>query len=63
MCVSLMKALRAEPYESTLPSRVRRAVQYVQRQDQQEQHAIALAALGADHQEIVHDANERRSAP
>jgi glycine betaine transporter len=56
MCVSLMKALRAEPYESTLPSRVRRAVQYVQRQKQQEQHAIALTALGADHQQIVSDA-------
>ena len=63
MCVSLMKALRAEPYEATLPSRLRRAVQYVQRQNQEEQHAIALAALGADHQEIVHDANERRAAP
>jgi glycine betaine transporter len=61
MCVSLMKALRAEPYESTLPSRVRRAVQYVQRHDQQEQHAIALTALGADHQEIVPDAEKRRS--
>jgi glycine betaine transporter len=61
MCVSLIKALRAEPYESTLPSRVRRAVQYVQSQNQQEQHAIALTALGADHQEIVSDAQERRS--
>ena len=63
MCVSLMKALRAEPYESTLPSRVRRAVQYVQRHDQEEQHAIALAALGADHEEIVPDARSviRRS--
>jgi hypothetical protein len=58
-----MKALRAEPYEATLPSRLRRAVQYVQRRNQEEQHAIALAALGADHQEIVHDANERRAAP
>jgi glycine betaine transporter len=63
MCVSLLKALRAEPYESTLPSRLRRAVQHVQRHDQQEQHAIALAALGADHQEIVPDAQERRSDP
>jgi len=63
MCVSLMKALRAEPYESTLPSRVRRAVQYVQRQKQEEQHAIALTALGADHPEIVSDAKERRSHP
>jgi hypothetical protein len=53
-----MKALRAEPYESTLPSRLRRAVQYVQRKNQQEQHAIALAALGADHLEIVPDAEE-----
>jgi hypothetical protein len=56
-----MKALRAEPYESTLPSRVRRAVQYVQRHDQQEQHAIALTALGADHHEIVPEAQERRT--
>jgi glycine betaine transporter len=63
MCVSLLKALRAEPYESTLPSRLRRAVQHVQRHDQQEQHAIALAALGADHQEIVPGAQERRSDP
>ena len=53
MCVSLMKALRAEPYESTLPSRVRKAVQYVQEHDQQGQHSIALTALGADHREIV----------
>jgi glycine betaine transporter len=52
MCVSLMKALRAEPYESTLPSRVRAAVQYVQRHDQQKQHAVALTALGADYHEI-----------
>jgi glycine betaine transporter len=60
MCVSLMKALRAEPYESTLPSRVRRAVQYVQRQKQEEQHSIALAALGADHDEIVTDEYPRQ---
>lgn len=26
MCVSTLKSLRAEPFESTLPSRVRRAV-------------------------------------
>ena len=63
MCVSLMKALRAEPYESTLPSRVRRAVQYVQRHDQEQEHTIALAALGADHEDIVPDAQERRSDP
>lgn len=55
MCVSLMKALRAEPYESTLPARVRKAVQYVQEQDQQEQHAIALTVLGADHEELLLD--------
>ena len=59
MCVSLMKALRAEPYESTLPSRVRRAVQYVQRRDQQKQHAIALTALGADYHEIVLDTEDQ----
>ena len=59
MCVSLMKALRAEPYESTLPARLRKAVQHVQEHDQQEQHAIALTALGADHREIV--SQEERS--
>jgi glycine betaine transporter len=58
MCVSLMKALRAEPYESTLPSRVRRAVQYVQRHDQEERHSIALTALGADHREFESEAKE-----
>ena len=31
MCFSLFRALRAEPYESTLPSRVRRAVLHSQR--------------------------------
>ena len=59
MCVSLMKALRAEPYESTLPSRVRRAVQYVQRRDQEKQHAIALTALGAEYHEIEPDAHDQ----
>jgi glycine betaine transporter len=58
MCVSLMKALRAEPYESTLPSRLRKAVLYVQQRRQQEQHAIALTALGADYQEIMPDDQE-----
>jgi glycine betaine transporter len=58
MCVSLMKSLRAEPYESTLPSRVRKAVQYVQQRDQQEQHSIALTALGADYHQIVPEAQE-----
>ncbi len=58
MCVSLMKALRAEPYESTLPGRLRKAVQHVQRHDQEEQHAIALTALGADHQQIVPQSEE-----
>ena len=63
MCVSLMKALRAESYESTLPSRVRRAVQYVQRRDQQKQHAIALTALGADYHEIEPDARDHSKDP
>jgi choline/carnitine/betaine transport len=31
MCVSLLKALRAEQFESTLPPRVRRAVEHAQR--------------------------------
>ncbi len=62
MCVSLMKALRSEPYESTLPSRLRKAVQYVQTHDQQEQHAIALTALGADHQELLPKSAAEREA-
>ena len=53
MCVSLMKSLRQEPYESTLPARVRKAVQYVQDQDLQAEHAIALTVLGADHEELI----------
>ncbi|SDS06789.1 choline/carnitine/betaine transport [Nocardioides scoriae] len=61
MCVSLMKALRAEPYESTLPTRIRRAVQHVQERDEQEQHSIALAALGADHEEIVPESRDPHS--
>jgi glycine betaine transporter len=61
MCVSLMKSLRSEPYESTLPSRVRRAVQYVQRRDEQKQHGIALTALGADYHEIEPDARKEPS--
>jgi hypothetical protein len=48
MCVSTLKALRAEPYESTLPPRVRRAVQHAQRHDRLEQQSIALATLGHD---------------
>jgi choline/carnitine/betaine transport len=59
MCVSLMKALRTEPYESTLPGKLREAVQHVQRHHQQEQHAIALTALGADHQEILPRTGDR----
>jgi glycine betaine transporter len=46
MCLSTLKALRAEPYESTLPSRVRRAVQHAQRHALLEQQSIALATLG-----------------
>jgi glycine betaine transporter len=51
MCVSLMKSLRAEPYESTLPPRVRRAVLHAQRHDLIEHQSVALATLGheADH--------------
>jgi glycine betaine transporter len=48
MCVSTMKALREEPYESTLPPRVRRAVLHAQQQDQLEHQSIALASLGCD---------------
>jgi glycine betaine transporter len=53
MCVSLMRSLRQEPYESTLPARVRKAVQYVQDQDLEAEHAIALTVLGADHQDLM----------
>jgi choline/carnitine/betaine transport len=52
MCVSLMKALREEPYESTLPSRVRKAVLHAQKYDSVENHSVALAALGADPEEV-----------
>ncbi len=48
MCFSLMKSLRAEPYESTLPSRVRRAVLHAQRMDNLEHQSVALATLGHD---------------
>jgi glycine betaine transporter len=52
MCFSLLKALREEPYESTLPSRVRRAVLHAQRMDLEEQNLVALAALGHEHPSI-----------
>ncbi|MDZ5663114.1 BCCT family transporter [Nocardioides sp. S-58] len=52
MCVSLMKALREEPYESTLPPRVRKAVLHAQRYDSMENHSVALAALGADPDDV-----------
>jgi choline-glycine betaine transporter len=55
MCVSLMKALRAEPYESTLPSRVRRAVLHAQQYKLIEQQTVALAVLGAEPQETPAD--------
>jgi glycine betaine transporter len=48
MCVSLMKSLRTEPYESTLPSRVRRAVLHAQKYDLADHQTVALASLGAD---------------
>ncbi|MCF6379095.1 BCCT family transporter [Nocardioides KLBMP 9356] len=53
MCVSLMKALRAEPFESTLPPRVRRAVQHAQQYDSMEHHTVALAAYGAEPEEVA----------
>ncbi|WP_374454732.1 BCCT family transporter [Nocardioides sp.] len=53
MCVSLMKSLRAEPYESTLPSRVRKAVLHAQHYDSMENQTVALAALGADPEEVT----------
>jgi len=48
MCLSTLKALRDEPYESTLPPRVRRAVLHAQRQDRLQHQTIALATLGCD---------------
>ncbi|MBM7519987.1 BCCT family transporter [Nocardioides nitrophenolicus] len=48
MCVSLVKSLRAEPYESTLPARVRRAVLHAQKYDLVVHQNVALASLGAD---------------
>jgi choline/carnitine/betaine transport len=48
MAVSLMKSLREEPYESTLPSRVRRAVLHAQEQDLAQHQGVALAVLGAE---------------
>ena len=55
MCVSLMKALRQEPYESTLPTRVRRAVLYAQRHEMEEANLVALAALGHEHDQLADD--------
>jgi glycine betaine transporter len=52
MCVSLMKALREEPYEATLPSRVRRAVLHAQRYDLVEQQSVALVALGHEPEDL-----------
>jgi glycine betaine transporter len=48
MCVSLLKSLRAEPYESTLPSRVRKAVLHAQQYDLAGHQTVVLATLGAD---------------
>ncbi|UUZ60669.1 BCCT family transporter [Nocardioides sp. B-3] len=48
MCVSLMKSLRAEPYESTLPTRVRRAVLHAQKYDPAEHQTVVPATLGAE---------------
>lgn len=48
MCVSTFKSLRDEPYESTLPPRVRRAVLHAQRHDRLQHQTIALATLGCD---------------
>ena len=48
MGFSLMKSLRQEPYESTLPTRVRRAVLHAQKYDLTEQQTVVLATLGAD---------------
>jgi choline-glycine betaine transporter len=62
MCVSLMKALREEPYESTLPSRVRKAVLHAQKYDSVENHSVALAALGAEPEEVTSTPEEESKA-
>jgi glycine betaine transporter len=62
MCVSLMKSLRAEPYESTLPSRVRKAVLHAQKYDSMDQHSVALAALGADPAELAADSEQSKES-
>jgi glycine betaine transporter len=48
MCLSTLKSLRDEPYESTLPPRVRRAVLHAQRHDRLQHQSIALASLGCE---------------
>jgi hypothetical protein len=63
MCVSLMKALRAEPYESTLPSRVRRAVLHAQKYDLVDQQSVALASLGHTPDEPERDPEDRPDPP
>jgi glycine betaine transporter len=57
----LMMALRAEPYESTLPSRVRKAVLHAQQFDSIENHSVALAALGADPDEVTGVSEEQKA--
>jgi glycine betaine transporter len=63
MCVSLMKALGEESYESTLPPRVRKAVLYAQRMDLAEQNLVALAALGHEHPELDDEAASEDARP
>ena len=58
MCVSLMKSLRAEPYESTLAPRVRRAVLHAQEHDLTEHQSVALATLGHEADHDVDDEQE-----
>jgi glycine betaine transporter len=48
MCLSTLKSLREEPYESTLPPRVRRAVLHAQRHDRLQHQTIVLATLGCE---------------
>jgi len=43
-----LKALREEPYESTLPPRGRRTVRHAQRHDRLQHQSIALATLTCD---------------
>jgi choline-glycine betaine transporter len=66
MCLSTLKSLREEPYESTLPPRVRRAVLHAQRHDRLQHQTIVLATLGCegpDDGEVSISASPKKESP